>query len=53
MTELGFEYLRKEIEEKIVDVPKDMDLKELRAWMLGYKQSQDDALSIITEMEKK
>lgn len=52
MTSTGYDFIKKEIENKIVDVPSDMDLKELRAWMLGYAKCQSDIIKLIDKLKE-
>ncbi|MBQ1790849.1 MAG: hypothetical protein II008_11765 [Oscillospiraceae bacterium] len=52
MTEIGFEYIKKEIEEFVFDVPCGMKLDELKAWVAGLEHCRDTVLELLDDMKK-
>lgn len=52
MTEIGFESIKKEIEEFAFDVPYGMKLDELKAWVAGLESFREAVLIMIDDMKK-
>ena len=51
ITEIGLTDLVRRINEHKVILPKEMTSAELRMWLLGYTQAQEDLVDVIKEMK--
>lgn len=47
MTKIGLEHIANEITNRIVEVPDDLALRDLTAWLNGYAKCQEDILELI------
>lgn len=47
MTKIGLEHIAKEIINRFVEVPDDLALRDLTAWLNGYARCQRDILELI------
>lgn len=53
MTKIGLEHISNAIINRIVEVPDDLALRDLTAWLNGYARCQNDILELIgTYMEE-
>lgn len=47
MTKIGLEHISNAIINRIVEVPDDLALRDLTAWLNGYDKCQNDILEMI------
>lgn len=52
MTDIGYDNIISRMRDKTIDVPTDMDLRELRTWILGYSKCQNDDLDIVLSLKE-
>lgn len=53
MTDIGYEEILTRISSvAVADIPKDLNLNELRAWLVGYSQAIDSMKKVIKELEE-
>ena len=53
MTKIGLEHIANEIINRFVEVPDDLALRDLTAWLNGYARCQEDILEVIGTYKEK
>lgn len=53
MTDIGYKEILTRISSVVIaDIPKDFNIVELRAWLVGYSQAIDSVKKVIKELEE-
>lgn len=47
-----YDEITKRIMEKLVDIPEDLDARQLMQWLKGYAKAQNDVIEIIMDIKK-
>jgi len=53
MTDIGYKEILTRISSvAVADIPKDLNIDELRAWLVGYSQAIDTVKKVIEELKE-